>query len=108
MDAVRGVDASVEHERAWRASMQRGGFAKVLAKSERLPRTSIWYVRRELHADTSYSQGLPKAAFGTKGPNAQQCPSGKVELQSTRCEHVDRLTTVAAPSAAPLHQSSLR
>lgn len=60
MDAVRGVDASVEHERAWRASMQRGGFAEVLAKSERLPRTSIWYVRRELHADTSYSQGHAK------------------------------------------------
>jgi hypothetical protein len=61
MDAVRGVDASVEHERAWRASMQRGGLAKVHAKSERLPRASTWYVRRELHADTSYSQGHAKS-----------------------------------------------
>ena len=60
MDAVRGVDASVEHERAWRASMQRGGLAKVNAKSERLPRALIRYVRRELHTNSSYLQGHAK------------------------------------------------
>jgi hypothetical protein len=41
--------------------MQRGGLAKVHAKSERLPRASTWYVRRELHADTSYPQGHVKS-----------------------------------------------